>query len=144
MALAHRVRKRLGRRGTALVLLGSGKICYGLGFILAPGPDPRGLDLLTRWADIRCWAALWVVCGAVTFASAFLRIGQDGLGFKSALIPPFIWGTAFLWGAMSGEFARGFTTFGWYMTGHIGMILWASSVPEYSLPHAAPQKGGAE
>lgn len=144
MALARRIRKRLGRRGTALVLLGSGKIFYGLGFILTPGPDPRGLGLLTQWASIQCWASLWVACGTVTLASAFLRIGQDGLGFKSALIPPFIWGMAFLWGAVTGEFTRGFTTFAWYMTGHIGMILWASSVPEYSLPHTAPQKGGVE
>lgn len=136
-AAVRRLRKTLGRRGIPLLLLGTGKVCYGLGFIVTPDPDPRGLNLLTRYADIRCWASIWVVCGVITFSSAWLRIGRDGFGFLAALVPPFVWGCAFLWGAMSGEFARGLATFGWYATCHIGMILWASGVPEYSVPHPA-------
>lgn len=134
-AAARRLGKRLGRRGAALVLLGFGKMCFGVGYILTPGPDPRGLELLTRFADIRCWASLWVVCGAVTFASAWLRVGRDRWGFIAALVPPFVWGFAFLWGAASGDFPRGLAIFGWYATSHVGMILWAASVPEYEMPH---------
>lgn len=130
--------QRLGRRGIALLLLGTGKICYGLGFLLTPEPDPRGLALLSRWADIQCWASVWVLCGAITFGSAWLRVGRDGWGFFTAVIPPFIWGSAFLWAAISGEFARGLATFGWYATSHVGLILWAAAVPEHSVPHPAP------
>jgi hypothetical protein len=140
-AAVRRLREHLGRRGIALLLLGTGKVCYGLGFILTSDPQPPGLEALTRWADIRCWASIWVACGLVTFGSAWLRIGRDGLGFKAALVPPFVWGAAFLWGAVIGEFPRGLTTFGWYATSHIGMILWASAVPEYSVPHTAPREG---
>jgi hypothetical protein len=133
----RRLRKRLGRRGIALLLLGTGKVCYGLGFILSSGPNPPGLETLTHWADIEWWASIWVVCGIVTFASAWLRIGRDRWGFISALAPPFVWGGAYLWGAVTGEFVRGAATFGWYATSHIGLILWASAVPEYSVPHPA-------
>jgi hypothetical protein len=136
-AAVRRLREHLGRRGIALLLLGAGKVCFGLGFIRSPEPNPPGLEALTRWADIRCWASIWVVCGAVTFGSAWLRIGRDKWGFIAALVPPFVWGCAFLWGALTGEFARGLTTFGWYATSHIGMIVWAAGVPEYSVPHLA-------
>jgi hypothetical protein len=137
-AAVRRLGARLGRRGTALVLLGTGKMCYGLGYILSPDPNPRGLEALTRWADLRWWASVWVVCGAVTFGSAWLRIGRDRWGFIAALGPPFVWGSAFLWGAASGDFPRGLAVFGWYATSHVGMILWAASVPEYEMPHCAP------
>lgn len=139
-AAARRLRKRLGRRGAALVLLGTGKICYGLGYLLTPDPDPRGLELLTRYGDIRYWAMLWVICGTVTFGSAWLHIGRDRFGFIAALIPPFVWGLAFLWASVSGDFPRGLAIFGWYATSHIGIILWAASVPEYELPHLAHQE----
>lgn len=140
-AAVRRLQTQLGRRGTALLLLGTGKVCYGLGFVLTSDSDPPGLGPLTRWADIRCWASIWIVCGAVTFACAWLRIGRDGLGFKTAIVPPFIWGAAYLWAAVLGEFPRGLATFGWYATSHIGMILWASAVPEYSVPRPVPRRG---
>lgn len=136
-AAVRRLGKQLGRRGVALALLGFGKVCFGLGYILTPTPNPRGLELLTRYADIRSWAVLWVVCGAVTFGSAWLRIGRDRFGFIAALVPPFVWGFAFLWGAAAGDFPRGAAIFGWYATSHIGIILWAASVPEYEVPHLA-------
>ncbi|MFH9977957.1 hypothetical protein ACH4ND_01590 [Streptomyces sp. NPDC017179] len=127
----------LGRRGAALALLGTGKMCFGLGYILTPHPDPRGLELLTRFAGIRYWAVLWVVCGAAAFGSAWLRIGRDRWGFIAALLPPFVWGAAFLWGSLAGDFPRGLAIFGWYATSHIGIILWAAAVPEYEMPHLA-------
>lgn len=136
----RRLHKRLGRRGTALILLGLGKVCFGLGYVLDPGPSPAALGLLGRHGGVHNWALVWVVCGSVTFGSAWLRIGRDWLGFFAALIPPLLWGSVFLWSAVSGEYPRGFTLALWYAIGHVGVILWAASVPEYSLPYQAPQK----
>lgn len=138
-AAAQRLRHQLGRRGMALIILGLAKVCFGLGYALQPGPNPLGLGLLTRWADIRCWSAVWIICGAVTFACAWARVGRDGLGFFTALVPPFIWGSAYLWGAVSGEYPRGLAIAAWYAIGHVGLILWASGVPEHSVPHLAPR-----
>lgn len=137
MRLARRLGKRLGRRGTALALLGTGKVCFGLGYLLTPHPNPAGLELLVRFAGLRCWSLLWVVCGVVTFGSAWLRIGRDRWGFIAALVPPFAWAAAYLWSTITGTYPRGIAIFGWYATSHIGMILWAASVPEYELPHLA-------
>lgn len=136
----RRLHKRLGRRGTALVLLGLGKVCFGLGYALDPGPRPVGLELLNRHGGIQCWSSVWIACGIITFLCAWLRIGRDWLGFFSALVPPFLWGSAFLWGAVSGEYPRGFALAAWYAISHIGIILWAASVPEYSMPHPTLQK----
>jgi hypothetical protein len=132
--------RRVGRRGVALLILGTGKVCYGLGIVLTDDPDPRGLGLLTAVADLRCWGALWVVCGVITFCCAWVRVGRDALGFVAALLPPFVWGFAVAWSAATGEYTRGWTTAGWYATSHILMILWAASVPEYSVPHR-PRRG---
>ncbi|GHH57871.1 hypothetical protein [Streptomyces candidus] len=134
---ARHVQARVGRRGTALMILGTAKVCFGLGYALQPVPDPIGLGLLTRLADIRCWSSVWIICGTVTFGCAWLRVGRDWGGFVAALIPPFVWGGAFLWGALSGEYARGLAFAAWYAIGHVGLILWAASVPEHSVPHAA-------
>lgn len=130
----RRLLKKLGRRGTALVLLGLAQVAFGLGYALQPGPNPLGLGLLTRFADIRCWSAVWIACGIVTFGCAWLRIGRDWLGFFAAIVPPLVWGFAFLWGAVSGEYPRGFAIAAWYAVGHIGIIMWAASVPEFSVP----------
>lgn len=137
-AVARRLRKRLGRRGRALMLLGAGKVCFGLGVIAAPPPE-RGLDLLLRYAPLCVWAWVWVVAGAGVFLSAFLPIGRDRVGFMVACVPPLIWAVAYGTAAAEGIYPRGAWVFGWYMTSHIGVILWASTVPEFSLPHLVEQ-----
>jgi hypothetical protein len=118
-----------------LVILGSAKICFGMGYALQPDPHPAGLGLLTRWADIRCWSSVWIICGAITFGFAWTRVGRDGAGFFAALVPPFVWGCAYLWGAVNGDYPRGFAIFAWYAIGHVGLIMWLATVPEYSVPH---------
>ncbi|MFI1678851.1 hypothetical protein [Streptomyces sp. NPDC020607] len=139
---ARRLRVQLGRRGIALVILGSAKVCFGLGYALQPGPDPVGLGLLTRVGDIRCWSYVWIICGTVTFACAWLRVGRDGLGFFAALIPPFVWGAAFLWGSLTGEYPRGLAIAAWYGIGHVGLILFLATLPEHSVPHPARRERG--
>jgi hypothetical protein len=137
---ATRIRKKLGRRGIALTLLGLAKISFGLGYALQPDPNPAGLGLLTRHADIRCWSTVWIICGAITFACAWLRVGRDGLGFIAAIVPPFVWGSAFLWGAVTGEYPRGLAIAAWYAIGHVALIMWMATVPEYFVPRPAPRK----
>lgn len=136
----RRMYKRLGRRGTALLLLGSSKICFGLGYALDPGPISSGLGLLDRHGGLQVWSSVWIACGVITFGCAWLRIGRDWLGFFSALIPPLLWGSVFLWSAVSGDYPRGISLAAWYAIGHVGIILWAASVPEYALPVTAPEK----
>ncbi|MEV5444056.1 hypothetical protein AB0N23_16185 [Streptomyces sp. NPDC052644] len=126
---ARRLGKRLGRRGTVLLVLGIGKMCWGAGFIVDP-PDDRGLELLTSMCSLSSWAWLWIVCGAVTAASAWLRVGRDRWGFVAALVPPTVWGTAYATSALTGLYPRGVFLFVWYATSHVAVIVWASRVPE--------------
>lgn len=132
-AALRRVRKHLGRRGAILLILGSGKICWGISFIVDP-PQPVGLNLLTRFGDLPQWAWLWIICGTITFASAFARIGRDRYGFLAALVPPTVWATAYLAAVLTGDYSRGLWVAVWYLTSHVGVIMWAATVPEYSVP----------
>jgi hypothetical protein len=127
------LRQRLGRRGAILAILGAGKICYGIGLVTTPPTSTRGLELLTNALPLHCWAWVWIIAGSATFAGAWVRIGQDGVAFFAALIPPAVWGTAYLRAAVDG-YPRGWAVAGWFLLSHIGVILWASTVPEHSLP----------
>ncbi|MFJ8900045.1 hypothetical protein [Streptomyces sp. NPDC102370] len=138
--MCRAVRRQLGRRGTALALLGAGKVLYGLGYLLAGEDHPPGLELLTRHGDIRAWALVWIICGTATFVCAFLRIGRDWAGFLAALFPPFVWGGAYAWAALAYDYPRGWTVAGWFAVSHCAVILWAASVPEHSIPH--PKRRG--
>ncbi|MFK0124871.1 hypothetical protein ACIQSP_16340 [Streptomyces nigra] len=140
---ARRIRKQLGRRGHFLLILGVGKTCWGAGFLIDP-PSPAGLALLTHFCGLRHWAWLWIACGIVTTISAFLRVGRDWAGFVAALIPPTVWAVAYLAAVVSGQYSRGIYVAIWYLTSHVGVILWASRVPEHSVPHVpgAAREGG--
>jgi hypothetical protein len=142
-AAARRLHGKLGRRGIFLLILGIGKTCWGLSFLVNP-PPAQGLGLLTHWCDLRHWAWLWIVCGLVTSGAAFLRVGRDWAGFLAALIPPTVWATAYTAAVVTGQYSRGAYVALWYLTSHVGVILWAAEVPEYSVPHAprAARKGG--
>ncbi|MEU1122120.1 hypothetical protein ABZ371_00670 [Streptomyces sp. NPDC005899] len=128
------LRQHLGRRGQILLILGIGKICWGVGFIVTPQQDPSGLELLTERCGLASWAWLWIVAGAVTASCAFLRIGRDWAGFYAALVPPSVWAVAYLFAVLTGDYARGGFVAAWYLTSHVGVICWASTVPEYSVP----------
>lgn len=138
---ARRLYKALGRRGVFLAILGTGKTCWGVSFLVDP-PSDRGLTPLTDLCSLRHWSWLWIVCGIVTFGSAFLRIGRDRLGFLAAFIPPTVWATAYTVAVVSGDYSRGGFVAVWYLTSHVGVILWASAVPEYSVPPPARVRRG--
>lgn len=141
---ARRLRKRLGRRGAFLLILGTGKTCWGVSFLVSP-PADHGLQLLTRYCDLRHWSWLWIICGLITLGSAFLRVGRDWFGYLAALLPPTVWAIAYTHAVLTGEYSRGGFVALWYATSHVGVILWASAVPEYSVPPAArlPRRGKA-
>lgn len=130
-----RMRHRLGRRGAFLLILGIGKTCWGAGMIVEP-PSTEGLALLTRYAPLHAWAWVWITAGVVTTISAFLRVGRDRWGFWTALVPPLLWAVAYGTAAIAGSYPRGLWIFVWYMTSHVGVIFWASTLPEYELPPA--------
>lgn len=128
-----RLRHMLGRRGAFLLILGVGKTCWGISFIVDP-PNDHGLQLLTDVCSLRHWAWLWIVCGLVTGFSAFLKVGRDWAGFVAALIPPSVWAIAYTAAVVSGQYSRGAYVAIWYLTSHVGVIMWAATVPEYSVP----------
>jgi hypothetical protein len=133
-AAVRRLRQRLGRRGIFLLIIGTGKTCWGISFLVDP-PDDHGLQLLTDVCSLRHWAWLWIIAGLVTGTSAFLRIGRDRYGFVAALIPPTVWAVAYTAAVVTGTYSRGAYVAVWYLTSHVGVILWAATVPEYSVPH---------
>lgn len=133
---ARRLRKHLGRRGHFLLILGTGKTCWGLSFLLDPPTDDRGLTLLTRLCSLEHWSWLWIVCGVITFSSAWLRVGRDWAGFLAALLPPTVWAIAYTAAVIGGDYSRGGFVAVWYLTSHVGVIMWAATVPEHSVPPA--------
>ncbi|MFF0166852.1 hypothetical protein [Streptomyces prasinus] len=142
---ARRLYKRLGRRGTFLAILGIGKTCWGVSFLVDPPPEAPGLELLTGLCSLRHWSWLWIACGLITLGSAFLRIGRDWFGYLAALLPPTVWAIAYTVAVLTGDYSRGGFVAIWYLTSHVGVILWASTVPEYSVPSASrpPWRGKA-
>lgn len=143
-AAARRLGKQLGRRGAFLLILGVGKTCWGASFLVDP-PPAAGLQFLTQLCELRHWSWLWIVCGLITTVSAFLRIGRDWAGFLAALIPPTLWALAYTVAVFSGDYSRGAYVAVWYLTSHVGVIMWAASVPEYSVPPMLrpPRRGKA-
>jgi hypothetical protein len=132
---ARWLHRHLGKRGEFLLIAGIGKTCWGVSFLVAP-PDTAGLQLLTQVCSLRHWAWIWIIAGVVTAGSALLKVGRDGLGFYAALLPPFVWAVAYTTAAISGQYSRGAFVALWYLTSHIGVIMWASTVPEHSVPPA--------
>jgi hypothetical protein len=132
---ARRLRTTLGRRGAFLLILGVGKTCWGISFLVNP-PNDHGLQLLTRFCSLQHWSWLWITAGLVTAGSAFVKVGRDSFGFLAALAPPTVWAIAYMYAVIWGDYSRGGFVALWYLTSHVGVILWAATVPEYSVPRA--------
>lgn len=134
--------RMLGRRGVFLLIIGIGETSWGISFLVTPPQPPLGLGLLIQIGPLQHWGWLWITAGAITAGSAFLRIGRDGWGFLAAYIPPSVWAMAFLAAAASGDYPRGAFVALWHLTSHVGVILWASTVPEHSVPHPRKARKG--
>jgi hypothetical protein len=127
-------RRRLGRRGIPLLLLGAGKIGWGVGFVAAPSTDPRALAGVTAVMPLGAWACLWVGAGLVAIAAAFLPVGRDRWGYVAAVIPPGAWALGHFYAALEFQYLRALFVGLWYLLSHALVILWAASVAEYALP----------
>lgn len=139
---AGRARERLGRRGEVLIILGIGKVVWGVGYIVDP-PPARGLEMLTSICPLQSWAWLWILAGVVTGCSAFLPAGRDRWGFVAALVPPTVWATAYAVGFLSGVYSRGIFPFIFYVTHHVALIVWASKVREETPASTTARPGAA-
>lgn len=127
-------RKRFGRRGVPLMLLGLGQMCWGVGYIAQPVADQRGLVALLWVMPLTAWAGVWVAAGAVACASAFLPEGRDRWGYIAAVMPPLAWSIGHFWAAVQVDYPRAVFVGLWYVLAHTGITLWAASVAEYQLP----------
>ncbi|MGW1993371.1 hypothetical protein [Embleya sp. NPDC001921] len=130
---AARARQRLGRRGIYLLGAGLGKVCLGVSYLTGPLTT---VSPLTSVMPVWAWAWLWIVVGAAVFAGAWMPVGRDGPAFLVALVPPVAWAGTLLWAWWTGDYPRGAALWGWLMCGHVWVILWASTVPEHSVPPA--------
>lgn len=130
------LRQRVGRRGVPLLLLGAGKIGWGIGFVAAPTGDRRGLTGLMAVMPMWAWAAVWVTAGLVAVVSAFQPVGRDRYGYIVAAQPPLVWGLGYMYAAATEHYLRAVFIGIWYLLPHVLLILWASSVAEYSLPRS--------
>ncbi|MFC4328388.1 hypothetical protein ACFPC0_11170 [Streptomyces andamanensis] len=126
-------RRRLGRRGVPLVLLGAGQIGWGIGYVAAPTTDTSGLQGLLKLMPLEAWAWLWVGAGAAALVGAVLPEGPDRWGFIAAVMPPTAWALGYMYDGMHG-YSRAWFVFAWYLLSHALLILWSASVAEYKLP----------
>ncbi|WP_234347485.1 hypothetical protein [Streptomyces specialis] len=138
------LRAHLGRRGTFLLIVGTGQLVWGLQFLLDPVPNAQGLSLLTSTAPLHAWCWLWMVAGAAAVVSSLVKVGRDWAGFAASLAPPIVWLGAYLTAALSGDYSRGLWVAGYYGTIHVGVLLWASATPEFSVPHPPAPRDGEE
>ncbi|MFF9265801.1 hypothetical protein [Streptomyces longwoodensis] len=133
------LRRRIGRRGVPLLLLGTGKIAWGIGFVAAPTGDRRGLVALMAVMPMWAWSAVWVAGGLVALWAAFQPVGRDRAGYVVAVGPPLVWGLGYMYAAFTEHYLRAFFIGVWYLLPHVLLILWASSVAEFSLPRSKCQ-----
>lgn len=130
---ARSVRSRLGRRGVPLLLLGTGQVCWGIGYVAAPSTDREGMVGLLAVMPLCGWALVWMAAGAVALVGAFLREGPDRWGFIAAVMPPLVWALGYAYAGIGG-YPRAWFVFLWYLLSHALLILWAASVAEYAIP----------
>lgn len=110
-AAARRLRKRLGRRGTILLLKGLMALLYGYGQLIQPLPDKRGLHLLLHWIPFHVWAIAWMCAGATALICAWLGQRRDWPGFMAVWLISVPWALAYLvsWWPL-GDNPRGWIT----------------------------------
>lgn len=80
------LRDRIGRRGTALLLVGGLEVVLGASRLLA--------DAEERVLHLPAWTALlWLAGGVVAIVFAFVRPGRvgDRPGYVALVIPPGLW-----------------------------------------------------
>lgn len=128
-AAARRLAERLDIRGALLRAMGAGKVSLGGSFIAEPPWAQEGFALLLHFAPLSCWAWVWIVCGTITFCSAWLPFPRDRFGFLAASTPPALWAFAYGWAAAFGGYPRGWWLFAWFICSHCIVIGVCSRIP---------------
>lgn len=110
-AAARRLRKRLGRRGSILVLKGTIAILYGYGQLIQPVPDRRGLRLLLHAMPLHAWAITWIAAGVIALGCSLAGEGRDWPGFTAVWLISVPWALSYLvsWWPL-GDNSRGWIT----------------------------------
>lgn len=110
-AVAARIRRRLGRRGSILLLKGIMASLVGLGLRLQPVPDRRGLRLLLHVMPEHGWGIVWMACGAVALICAWVGQDHDWPGFLAVWLISVPWSLTYLasWWPL-GDNPRGWIT----------------------------------
>lgn len=117
-------------------------MAWGAGMAVDP-PSTQGLQLLTSICSLAHWSLLWILPGAISVGAAFLQVGRDWAGFSSAYLPPSVWALAYAAAAIGGDYSRGGFVAVWYLT-IVGIIMWAATVPEFSVPPAPSRRRKGE
>lgn len=132
--MISRARKRLGRRGVPLLLLGAGHIGWGVGWVASAPDSTQGLSGLLAVMPLSGWAAVWVAAGLVALSASLQPVGRDRWGYVAAVIPPGAWALGYFYAAVTEPYPRGAFVGMWYLVSHALFILWASGIAEYELP----------
>lgn len=96
-----RLRRQFGRRGSALVLIGTLWTLLGAGFALIPTErfSRPGQGGVLQFMDTQPWGAvIWVIGGVLAVLCGLTRKirHRDDWGFNGLVLPVFIWMLAYL------------------------------------------------
>ncbi|MEU2316011.1 hypothetical protein [Streptomyces albidoflavus] len=107
-SLARRAARRLGYRGAALLICGTGWINWGLSLLSDPRYGTvRGAAALTELAPMPVWAWVWIGSGIASCAAAVLPSRRDWWGWIAATAMPVVWAAAYTSARALGEFPQG-------------------------------------
>lgn len=130
--------RRLGRRGSTLVILGIAFFVLGIRVILSPAQlgDDRFLLYLFLPQPVR--AAIWLIPAVVAVATGVRRsVGKDAIGFVALCIPVMLQIASYLWSTVA--FIAGYSDWGigwasalvWIM--ELSLLLIVSGWPETAI-----------
>ncbi|HZM83761.1 MAG TPA: hypothetical protein VFC19_49210 [Candidatus Limnocylindrales bacterium] len=104
------LRRRIGRRGAALLFFAFLDIVYCLS-LLTPtqaARDSAALRFAAAVAPLWAWAGLWGTVGVVCLFCAFLR--RDQVGFTAAIAIKVMWGLLLVGAQLFGDVERGYVS----------------------------------
>lgn len=105
-------RRRLGRRGTFLLLFSGIYVAAGVGTLVADANRFDLLPVIGPALDTPWWGLMWLAAAVVAAVVALARPRRgDGAGFVALLVPPGLWSLFYLasltaWLVSGGELGR--------------------------------------
>ncbi|MER5653418.1 hypothetical protein ABT076_10425 [Streptomyces sp. NPDC002131] len=111
--LARSASRRLGYRGTALLICGAGWINWGISLVMDPRYGTvRGATALTSLpgASITLWGWVWIASGVISCAAAVMPARRDWWGWAAAVGMPVVWALAYTSARALGQFPQGLSS----------------------------------